>query len=180
MKQLYTFNYNKALHNFPTGFEMFWRCTSIPAAWIAQEGELLQISRYKNLYVYALENNMIVDEEAWQSEKLYGLFSFGDGKTTFRVPDLRGLSFVGFEENYHKKIGQYLQDQIVNITGSWVGGRNANEGVSGCVYGGAGYGTYSGGKFQMAPKYIDVSRVVNTGERVQTRSVAGKWIIKAI
>lgn len=89
---------------------------------------------------------------------------------------------MGFESGYHERLGQFVPDQIKNITGSfanitdWNGTLLAN-GVFNIkekrnVTTGGGYGIY----YYSAA--FDASRVVPTGERVQSRGFTAHWIIQ--
>lgn len=181
-KTLYTKQYNNFFDNFPIGFEKFW-VGSTPINYIAEQGQILSRIEYKDLFYYAETNGLIISEEDWQNHNLYGLFSYSDSDDTFRMRDMRGLSLVGYEEGYHSKIGQYIQDQIVNITGNVTAAKGAynNGGSATGAFFDGGFTAQVGSSGSPINKYaigIDVSRVVKTGARVQSRGVTGNWIIK--
>lgn len=180
--KIITKHFNCQLNPNTIGDEKWWSADSIPLGWIAQTGTLVKRINYKELFDFAVSNHLIVTEEEWQNEKLYGLFSYGSDDTCFRIPDKRGLSYVGFEDGYHDKLGQYLQDQIVNITGvwrpqySWTGnftltGVFGNEGSYEAQGTGRPWRNVGGFNF-------NASRVVKTGARVQTRAITAHRIIK--
>lgn len=177
--KLYNLTYNR--NNLTIGEEKIF-CGKTPTNWIIENGQLLSKIEYPLLYQFAIENELIVSETEWQQDKLYALFAYGENPDYFRIPDKRGLSPIGFEENYHLKNGQYQQDQIVNITGKWqpqyswtggyaLNGAFADEGTSNATGSGGGWKGNGGFNF-------NASRVVKTGARVQARGFTANWLIK--
>lgn len=174
----YTLPYNAFLDCSPIGTEKF--CSGkTPVNYIAEQGQIILTKEYPYLFKYAIENDLIVTEEEWQSQKLFALFAYGETPNTFRLPDKRGLSPIGFEQGYHNKLGGYVQDQIVNITGnvfieavhSSFTGAFFDSGISSTVMGNNKFTSNGGVGF-------NASRVVKTGKRVQARGFTGNWIIK--
>lgn len=175
------FNYN-IVDSFPIGYECWCDSAKIRIGYLPYFGQLVSRETYKNLFYHILLNRKIVSDEDWHEKKLYGCFSFGDGKTTFRMADYRGLYIVGFDEDYHKEIGLYQQDQIKNITGSF------NDFCDGTMTGSNNNSFYKvfNGNTSIVGKdgslryniHFDSSRCVPTGERVQGRSIPYIRIIK--
>jgi hypothetical protein len=52
-------------------------------------GALLTRATYPELFAFASDNSLLVTEAVWSAGR-YGIFSDGDGSTTFRLPDFRG------------------------------------------------------------------------------------------
>ena len=57
-------------------------------------GQLLSRSSYNQLYNWAVNNDLIISDTDWNADYINnrsnkGLFSYGDGSTTFRLPDFR-------------------------------------------------------------------------------------------
>lgn len=77
-------------------------------------GPLLSRATYPRLYAYAqTSNNMAASDAAWVNAT--GMFSPGDGSTTFRIPDLRGFSIRAWDDgrgvNTGRVIGSIELDQ---------------------------------------------------------------------
>lgn len=69
-----------AIYTFPA--------TSAPTGFLKANGALLSRVTYANLWAFAqASGNLAASDGAW----LIGEFSPGDGSTTFRIPDLRGV-----------------------------------------------------------------------------------------
>lgn len=177
-----TEQYNRMFNHTEIGNEKWWTGTVIPNGWVALTGILLNREEYKVLFDYAVANNLIVTEEEWQNNKLYGLFSYGTDETNFRIPDKRGLTHVCYEEGYHSRLGQYIQDQIVNFTGNIMfGGTEYLYQADGVFSSNGSGGAYGRGheNASVNPRVnFNASRVVKTGERVQVRAITAQRIIK--
>jgi microcystin-dependent protein len=59
------------------------------AGFLKPNGALLKRNDYPNLWSYAQASGALVSEAEWKKDR-WGCFSTGDGKTTFRLPELRG------------------------------------------------------------------------------------------
>lgn len=173
--------FNSSFYNYyPVGFEIWLPTLETPAGFFPKIGLELSRDDNSNLFCYAVNKQIIVSEDEWQTKKRYGLYSFGDGYNTFRIPDERGLSQICFEEGYHQEIGSYLQDQIVNITGETQVFCDGTVPVGGAMYKVFMGQTGAAGSMNNLRYNIvfDASRVVNTGDRVQTRGITGMRYIK--
>ncbi|VBB09656.1 Hypothetical protein LUCI_4954 [Lucifera butyrica] len=84
-------------------------------------GQLVNRSDYPRLWNFANTNGLATTEAKW-SGGLWGLFSVGDGSTTFRLPDLRGEDIRVLDDNRGF-------DQT-NITGNTTSGSNAIANIS--------------------------------------------------
>lgn len=60
------------------------------------DGALLSRTDFPGLWTYAQTSGNLIDEADW-SLPTSGSFSKGDGATTFRLPDLRGVGLRGFD-----------------------------------------------------------------------------------
>ena len=158
-----------------TGDEKTWRGPIAPGGWLFLRGQVLSRATYADLYDFAVSNQMITTDADWQANRKWGLYSHGDGAGTFRLPNMQGMYLCGFEASYHQALGEYSQDQIVNIEGSWSG--NAFY-TTGAFYD-AGYGPLAyDGRSNGRTQAFSADRVVNTGERVQPRTIPVNWIVK--
>lgn len=65
--------------------------------YIKANGALLSRAAYPRLWAYVTKNSLAVTEAQW-SGGIQGMYSVGDGSTTFRVPDLRGEFLRGLDD----------------------------------------------------------------------------------
>ena len=68
-----------------------------PTGWIKANGALLSRTTYPALFTYASAQGLVT-EAAWAAGSS-GRFSEGDGSTTFRIPDTRGVFIRGLDES---------------------------------------------------------------------------------
>lgn len=73
----------------PVGTVMLALGTSALPGTLKLNGALYLRSEKPALYAYALASGNIVDDASWSGRR--GAFSYGDGATTFRVPNVRGV-----------------------------------------------------------------------------------------
>lgn len=66
-----------------------------PAGWLVCDGSLVSRTTYAALYAAAVALGNVVSEATWAASAP-GAFSVGDGATTFRLPDLRGVFLRGW------------------------------------------------------------------------------------
>lgn len=89
--------------------------------YIKANGALVSREEYPLLYSFAVANKLIVTEAEWEGG-MQGLYSEGNGSTTFRLPDLRGQFLrgldmgIGVDEG--RVLGSVQGDAIRNITGT--------------------------------------------------------------
>lgn len=94
-------------------------------------GALLLRASYPKLWEFAQNNSLVVTEATWQAvdettglQLKSGLFSSGDGSTTFRLPDHRGMFYrvldegCGIDSESSRVLGSSQGDAIRDITGS--------------------------------------------------------------
>jgi microcystin-dependent protein len=88
--------------------------TALPGT-IALNGALLSRTAYAALWAYAqASNNLAASDGAWTS----GQFSPGDGSTTFRIPDCRGIFLRGWDNgrglDSGRAFGSYQADMYAS------------------------------------------------------------------
>lgn len=96
----------------------FYEGRSAPFGAVVADGGLVQREMYPDLWKFVQEQNLVITESAWQtqstSHRAVGMYSSGDGTTTFRLPVLtdflRGTADPA-------KVGTWQGDAIRNITG---------------------------------------------------------------
>lgn len=87
----------------PTGMITSFPATVPPTGWAKANGSLVTRSGvWAPLWAFAQTSGNLVTEAAWAAGRP-GSFSSGDGSTTFRIPDFRGL----FLRGYHDGSGTY-------------------------------------------------------------------------
>lgn len=88
--------------------------------YVKANGQLLSRRDYPDLYKYASENSLVLNEADWANE-MQGMFAEGDGVNTFRVSDLRGQFLRGLDDGAGVDMGRVLgsaqDDAIRNIMG---------------------------------------------------------------
>jgi microcystin-dependent protein len=67
------------------------------AGWIKCNGVLLSRTQYAALWASLNQGGLIFQESDWQGG-YWGGFSYGDGSTNFRIPDLRGVFIRTFDD----------------------------------------------------------------------------------
>jgi hypothetical protein len=84
---------------------------------IVADGSLLSRSDYPRLWGYVNSSNAVINDSLWNHKilgiptHLYeGFFSFGDGSTTFRVPNLMNMFFRGITTG--RVVGQQQAAQV--------------------------------------------------------------------
>ena len=177
----------------PVGFEYFSVNPNVPSGSLPLFGGTYSREIYASLWNYAKSQpKYVISEDKWQ--ELYSanngnvpFYSFGDGKTTFRVPSLscwiRGAS--GLEE-----VGSYLAAGLPNIEGSITGTDYAIFGAANVINkgaisaGGANYtssGT-SNSSIYKSTLTLDASKansIYGNSNTVQPPSIIGMWLVKA-
>ena len=127
----------------PVGEIGFFAASAAPAGWIKANGALLSRTTYADLWSHANGSGNIVADGSWSGRP--GSFSTGDGSTTFRIPDLRGLIVRGYhdgsgtyETDTARTLGSYQADalashshvQTVNTTTGTIGSQGGALGGS--------------------------------------------------
>lgn len=89
----------------PVGAFVSFQATAAPAGYLKANGVLLSRATYANLWAHAQASGAIVSDATWLAGRP-GAWSTGDGSTTFRIPDFRGL----FPRGFHDGSGTYDSD----------------------------------------------------------------------
>ena len=106
-----------------------------------------------------------------------GFFALDTVNHKFKVPTLHKISIEATK--IAGNIGDYIQDQIVNITGKF----GADDRMTGVAEGafsslGGGYNTGSSGSEAGCAFQFDASAVVNTGDRVKPRTISLRAMVQ--
>lgn len=89
-----------------TGMIAQFATATAPTGWLKLNGQLVSRTTYATLFAFASAAGL-VSEATWSAGS-YGCFSVGDGATTFRVPDLRGMHIRGLDESRGIDTGRSL------------------------------------------------------------------------
>lgn len=132
---------------------------------------------------------MIKPESEWQSQKLYGFYSDGDGKTTFRLPLYAGYKRIGYDASKHT-IGKPLDAALPNIKGennAVCPGSSTVPNISGSFVNNGHKSVWSGGQGNIANMIaidlgLDASRsssiYKNGVNTVQTPDIPQNYVVK--
>ncbi|BCG26038.1 hypothetical protein TUM18999_42290 [Pseudomonas tohonis] len=170
----------------PAASVMWWSFrSSIPAGWAPADGQLLSRALYPDVWATVSEGKVPKTTEAlWSSDPSQrGMFTEGDGSTTFRMPDYNGKAAGSLGALFMRGDGALSSgtpgliqgDAIRNITGAGakiVGsaplGAFSAESVGNSPVGASGGALLS----------FDASRVVPTAAENRPLNTAGCWIIR--
>ncbi len=92
----------------PVGSLLIWFFNRVPQGFLRAAGQLLKRSDYSELWEVVRQSNEAIAENQWGGRK--GCFSLGDGRTNFRLPDLRDYFIRGITES--RPIGSHQNDEI--------------------------------------------------------------------
>lgn len=94
-------------------------CATPPPGMIAYNGAELLRDDFPELWAWAQQYAVVVTDAEWQTDR-WGLFSSGDGVTTFRVPDLRGEFVRGWDAgrgiDAGRVLGSFAADEVRSHT----------------------------------------------------------------
>ena len=79
-----------------TGMVSYFAGNNAPTGWLKLNGSLVSRATYAALWTYAQAQGLATETD-WNAG-YYGRFSVGDGSTTFRLPDTRGLFLRGLDD----------------------------------------------------------------------------------
>ncbi len=146
----------------------FHQGRTAPFGAVVADGGLLQREMYPALWAFAQAQDLVVSDTDWQKQATaqgsVGVYSTGDGTTTFRVPLLTDFMRGTIDPT---KIGTWQGDAIRNITGK-VGGYHDiyNSLATSAVYGAfrlnGAFGYAAGGTAKTYVYEFDASTVVPT------------------
>lgn len=145
----------------PLGTIQHWigKRANIPDGWVALDGQLVNRADFPDLWPMVQAGAFpVLSDATWQSDiTKRGLFSSGNGTTTFRFPDANGKYTGSLQGLYLRgdgktgtSSGQILEDAIRNITGEFainvgVGVIGANAPTSGALTKGTAYSSFMNG-----------------------------------
>lgn len=170
----------------PMASVMWWSYRgSIPDGWAPADGQLLSRALFPDVWAAIRDGKVPKTSEAtWSSDPTQrGMFTEGDGSTTFRMPDYNGKAagslgalFLRGDGALSSGVAGSIQgDAIRNITG--VGAKIVGSTPSGAF----SYESTSNGPSGSGPSTtlnFDASRVVPTAAENRPLNVTGCWIIK--
>ncbi|BBF92630.1 phage tail protein [Blastochloris tepida] len=81
--------------------------SAAPSGFLKKNGALVSRVTYAALWTFAQASSRVVSDAAWLAGD-YGAFSSGDGATTFRLPDDRGLFGRGWDDGRGIDAGRAL------------------------------------------------------------------------
>lgn len=110
---------NAAGVQVPVGTIIYVPATTAPANFMKLNGALLTRVAYAALWAFAqASGNIVGSDGAWTGSE--GAFSPGDGSTTFRIPDDRGVFARGFDDgrglDAGRVMGAFQGDTYLNHT----------------------------------------------------------------
>mgnify|MGYP000885566471 FL=1 len=161
---------------------------NMPGFILATGAELIRAD-WPVLWNRVQQNQNIVTDEVWSAEKRYGSYSYGDGETTFRIPDLRGDFIRGYDPGRGidpgRVLGSWQGDAIRNLTGTLAHGTHSLfwdgiSTVSGVFAKGGEVGASANtGVTGSSAKSItlDASRMVPTANENRPRNIAYTFLI---
>lgn len=159
-----------------------------PPGAIAYDGSELNRDDFPELWAWAQTYAVVVTDAEWQAGR-WGVFSSGNGTTTFRVPDLRGEHIRGWDAgrgiDVDRVLGSWQGDAIRNITGdvtqllainNTFSDADATGAFTALVIGNAST-NISGGSSEdkIFSLGFDASRVVPTADENLVRNIAYNW-----
>lgn len=136
----------------PVGAIVAFAAANAPAGWLIANGAQLSRTTFPALWAHAQASGAIVSDATWLAGRP-GAWSTGDGSTTFRIPDMRGLFLRAFhfgsgsyDDNTGTSIGQYRDSRNKSHAHSGMvlpSGSNTSSAGSGTVEEGAGAPNYA-------------------------------------
>ncbi|WP_236208313.1 hypothetical protein [Pseudomonas tohonis] len=171
---------------FPAASVMWWSLrSSIPAGWAPADGQLLSRALYPDVWVTVSEGKVPKTTEAlWSSDPSQrGMFTEGDGSTTFRMPDYNGKAAGSLGALFMRgdgalssgASGSIQGDAIRNITGA--GAKIIGSAPTG-AFGFESIGSSPTGTSSGTLLSFDASRVVPTASENRPLNVTGCWIVR--
>ena len=147
--------------------------SNVPPGWLLCDSSLISRTIYNDLWVYAQNSGNMQTDANWLSGQYFGAFSYGDGVTNFRLPDLRGVFLRGYAgTNVNFDVGRVCStlqyDGVKNHihpAGSVV--TDPGHSHPNSVPANSGYNTV-GGSTQMSNSTRSATNPANTGITVAT------------
>lgn len=154
----------------------------VQKGYVKAAGQEVYREDYPLLYQFAQENELLLSEAEWANGR-QGMYSAGDGRGTFRVPDLRGQFLRALDEGVGVDAGRVLGsrqgDAIRNIT-AYQAGLYSKYIDMAPVTNGAFIKTYEQVPYQLNGSVngkqinltLDASRVVPTAAENRPKNIA--------
>lgn len=176
----------------PIGSEKIWRGMEVPENYLEMNGQIVSRTEYNELYDWVVANNLIISDNEWTAGEQYGLYSYGDDTTTFRLPNMKGYYLVGYDPDYHNKQSTHQDDTLPDLKGIIdIAGTNDSSPISTTKTSGVfkinekettsypitGSTTLTKGNIENIE--LDLSDQVTVSDRVQPRSIPVKYIVCA-
>lgn len=134
----------------PVGAIVAFAATAAPTGYVKAAGVLLSRATYANLWAHAQASGALVSDATWLAGRP-GAWSTGDGSTTFRTPNFRGLFMRGhhdgsatYESDTGVALGQFRDSQNKAHTHSAPQGLSGGGGGSSLDVGGNGVASVTG------------------------------------
>lgn len=100
----------------PVGTVITTYAPTAPDGYLPLRGAFASRAEYTRLFEFAQASGLLVSEASWNTGGMFTKFSSGDGVSTFRLPDLRGLHVRVTDEGRGMDIGRlpgtYQPDQM--------------------------------------------------------------------
>ncbi|MFU6376235.1 hypothetical protein ACM792_13705 [Metapseudomonas otitidis] len=175
----------------PMASVMWWSYRgSIPDGWAPADGQLLSRALFPDVWAAIRDGKVPKTSEAtWSSDPTQrGMFTEGDGSSTFRMPDYNGKAAGSLGALFLRGdgalsaggAGSIQRDALQNITG-YLGGTRSDApsgAATGVFAAGSSAGSFTGGGGQLSNVDFDASRVARTAVETRPLNVTGCWIIK--
>ncbi len=132
----------------------YYQGRTAPFGALVADGTLVSRTLYPDLWAFAQAHDLVISETDWQKQATaqggVGMYSSGDGTTTFRLPRL--TDFIrGAGES--KLVGTWQGDAIRNITGVW-GYTSSGQALNG--------GSVSGAAYWRRPNAVDYPKTATS------------------
>ena len=101
----------------PAGTIITFPSVTVPIGYLKANGYLISRTTFANLWAFAQASGALVSDSEWLNSN-QGCFSTGDGSTTFRIPDLRGVLARAWDDGRGidplRVFGSYQGDAYLN------------------------------------------------------------------
>lgn len=118
-----------------TGQVAYFPATAAPNGWLVCDGSVISRTTYASLWTFANASGNIVADGSWSASTTPGSFSSGDGTTTFRIPDLRGIFIRDWDDGAGidpgRGIGTYQADSFASHTHTFQTNQTGTSGTAG-------------------------------------------------
>ncbi|WP_375261867.1 hypothetical protein [Palleronia sp.] len=166
----------------PIGAEIFWSGSAIPYGYLEENRAELLRANYPELWAHAQASGMLDPGGAD-----VGMFSPGNGSTTFRLPDARGEILRGWDHgrgvDAGRALGSSQGDAMRRLTDSFTTYYAQESAPSGELFVGSGGNekgpAMAGTGYQVAGLSFDNARITPTAAENRPRNIARMVLIKA-